>query len=803
VATPSALKAEQLFRPCRFDHDFETTDDLSPLTRPPGQDRAEQAIAFALSVRSDGYNLFALGPSGTGRRRLLTQLLEAEAAEREAPPDLCYIFNFDTPRAPRALHLPCGMGSALARAMDELIDEVIAALPAVFDSEEYKNRKQAFETELEEARTKVMKALEEDATARKLAIARTPVGFALLPRRGDEVLPPEAFNALPDEEKEAFQKEINELQEQLEAALAQGPALEREMREKVRALNAELTSLAVGGLIGDVRSAFEEFEQVDAMLEAVEADLVEAVHSLLVQIDRAASQSDDPNTTIKAILSEVLRDIDVFDSYRVNVLVDRSGCDGAPVVYEDKPTFANLIGRIEHRAEYGVLSTDFALIRPGALHKANGGFLLLEAAALLRYPQAWDELKRCLRSNEVRIESAIASIGLASTELLEPEPVALDVRVALVGERLLYYLLSSFDPDFGDLFKVAADFETDVEREGGAFEYARLVAGCVESQRLRPFAREAVARVIEQAARRAEDSERLSTHMDSLSALLEESDYWAGVERHDSVQPEDVDAAIRSARARDARAHDRLVHEIERGTIRVDLEGSVVGQVNGLSVSRLGRSWFGRPTRITARARLGRGNVLDIEREVELGGPIHSKGVLILSGYLGARYAAETPLALAATIVFEQSYGGVDGDSASLAELCALLSAIAEAPVDQRFAVTGSVDQLGRVQAVGGVNAKLEGLLAVSSRTEQKCAAILPESNTRHLMLSAEALQAVSEERFELFAVAHVDEAMELLTGLPAGVADDEGVFPEGSLNRRVADRLQAYALRAKELKAN
>ena len=486
-----------------------------------------------------------------------------------------------------------------------------------------------------------------------------------------------------------------------------------------------------------------------------------------------------------------------FRRYQVNVVVDHSGATGAPVIYEDHPTVQNLVGRIEHMAQMGALVTDFNLIKAGALHRANGGYLILDARKVLLQPFAWEELKRALRSREIRIEVLGQTLSLVSTVSLEPEPIPLDVKVILLGERMLYYTLYEADPDFGELFKVAADFEDQMDRTAdNHLLYARMIGTIARQEGLRPLDRAAVARVIEQSARLAGDAEKLSTHVHSIADLLREADYWAGEAQHHVIAAMDVQHAIDAQIRRLDRVRERIQEEIQRGTILIDTQGAAVGQVNGLSVLSMGQFAFGRPSRITARVRLGRGEVVDIEREVALGGPIHSKGVLILSAYLGARYAADRPLSLSASLVFEQSYSGVEGDSASSAELYALLSALADLPVKQGLAVTGSVNQRGQVQAIGGVNEKIEGFFdtcrAQGLTGEQ--GVLIPASNVKHLMLRHDVVAAVAAAQFQVYAVETIDQGIELLTGVPAGERDNAGAFPAGSVNQRVEARLVELA---------
>jgi lon-related putative ATP-dependent protease len=483
--------------------------------------------------------------------------------------------------------------------------------------------------------------------------------------------------------------------------------------------------------------------------------------------------------------------------YEVNLFVDNGALKGAPVVYEDHPSYDNLVGRVEHRAQLGALTTDFSLIRAGALHRANGGYLLLDVRRVLQQPYAWDGLKRALSGRQVRIQSLGQLLGIASTATLEPEPVPLDVKVVLLGERQLFYLLEQHDPEFHPLFKVAVDFEDVVDRSPDNDRlYARLVATLARKEKLLPFDASGVARVIEQGARLADDAERLTAHIGVLTDLLRESDHHAREASAPTIGEAHVEAAVRAEERRAGRIRQRMLDEIQRGTVLIDTEGAKVGQVNGASVLQLGRYAFGRPARITARVRLGRGEVVDIEREVDLSGPIHSKGVLILSAFLGARYVPEHPLSLSASLTFEQSYGPVEGDSASCAELYALLSALADAPIKQCFAVTGSVNQHGEVQAVGGVNEKIEGFFDVCRARGMKGqhGFLLPAANVKHLMLRHDIVEATRDGTFEIYAVETIDQGIELLTGVPAGQRGDDGKFPEGSINRRAEDRLLALA---------
>lgn len=568
-----------------------------------------------------------------------------------------------------------------------------------------------------------------------------------------------------------------------------------------------MSHAATDHLVDELRRRFADLPEVLDYLAAVERNVVDTADEFLVGAGRREGEGEagpapGPAADPTAMLRTISGETPAFRRFRVNVLVDHAGSKGAPVVYEDNPTQPNLVGRAEYAAQLGALVTDFTLIRAGALHRANGGYLVLDALRLLQQPYAWEALKRALRSREIRIETQGQMLSMVSTLSLEPAPIPLELKVALVGDRMLYYLLAASDPDFLELFKVQADFEQQVERTPETVAtYARLLATLARRERLLPLEAGAVARLLDEAARIAGDAAKLSTHMRSLSDLLREADHYAAVSGGGAIRAPDVERAIEARRRRAGRVRERVLEEIRDGTILIATDGEVVGEVNGLSVLQLGDFAFGQPSRITAVVRLGRGEVVDIEREVELGGPLHSKGVLILAGFLGSRYAPDRPLTLHASLVFEQSYAGVEGDSASLAELCALISSIGELPLRQALAVTGSVDQHGRVQPVGGVNEKIEAFFDVcaSRALTGLQGVVIPAPNVRHLMLADDVVAAVRTGKFWVWAVETVDQALELLTGLPAGGRLPDGSWPEESINGRVAERLAALADRARE----
>lgn len=785
----TTLSPEQLFTRCDPNTlPGDSTADLEDLPGLIGQERAIDAVAFGIGLRRQGYNLFALGVSGTGKHSVIADYLRREAARQKTPDDWCYVNNFADPQRPKALRLPAGRAGPLRDAMRKLVEELTAVLPATFESEDYRARRDVINEQFKQQSEQAFGELQERAKAKDIALIRTPLGLALAPLRNGEVLRPEDFEKLPEAEQKAMRQAIELLQAELEALVRRIPDWERKHREAMRALNHEVTKFAVDHMIDEVRNPYRDLPAVIEYLEEVERDVIENSDDFLPQA----------RTVISAVgLENGEQASRSFRRYQVNVIVEHEPGKGAPIYYEDRPNHQMIVGRVEHLARFGTLVTDFTLLKPGALHKANGGYLILDAVKLLTSSFAYESLKRALRAGEIRIETIEQMLSLASTISLEPEPIPLDLKVVLVGEANIYYLLHSLDPDFPELFKVPVDFEERIDRSShNTILMARLIATAVRRQKLKPFGRAGMARVIEQASRLVEDSQKLSVHMRSLNDLLVEADHFATRAGAERVEAEHVQQAIDAQLRWLDRVPQRLREEILRGTYRVETTGMVVGQINGLSVFALGGRSFGRPSRISARVRLGRGEVTDIEREVELGGPLHSKGVLILSGFLGGRFGRDRPLSLSASLVFEQSYGGVEGDSASMAELCALLSSLAEAPIKQCFAMTGSVDQNGQAQAIGGVNEKIEGFfdLCRARGFTGEQGVIIPASNVKHLMLRAEVVEAVREGAFHIHAVENVDQAIEVLTGERAGVPGPDGFYPAGTVNHRVAQKLADFA---------
>jgi lon-related putative ATP-dependent protease len=784
----SPLSPDRLYRQADIAAlSFETTAELGKIQVLVDQPRAYGAIRFGTQMSVRGFNIFAIGANGARIQTSTRVLLEEAAHNRPKPSDWVYVNNFTTPHRPVAISLPPGRAPVLDKAIHHLIDDVKLALPAVFESEDYQKRRSAIEQGVRSKNERAFSALREKATAKGVAILRTPAGFAMAPMKDGQVVPPADFNTWTAEQQQAVQTAIEELEKDLEETLRVLPRLERELRDAVRELDRETARLAIAQPIAECRSEFADLPKILAHLDAMQADILDNIALFI-----------NPQAAGEEAVPAGMRAGSLFDRYEINVLVTQpDDAAGAPVIEEVHPTLSNLVGRIEHLAVQGALVTNFRLIKAGSLHRANGGALMIDLRNLLTEPLSWAALKRALLRQEVVIEDVARFTGMTTTVTLEPDPIPLDVKVVLYGDRMLYYMLASLDPDLSQYFKVLADFDDDVDRSPASeVMIARLIASIGAESGATPLDRGGVARVLEHAARLADDASKLTLLVESILDVVVEASYWAEQNARAVVTRADVEQAIAQQRYRAARVEERGREMILRDIALIATSGTNVGQINGLSVLSLAGHSFGRPSRITARVRPGIGRIIDIEREVQLGGPLHSKGVLILTGFLAGRYALDVPISLYASLVFEQSYGGVDGDSASSAELYTLLSALAEVPLRQDLAVTGSVDQHGTVQAIGGVNEKIEGFYDV-------CAArgltgtqgvMIPHANVQHLMLRADVVAACAAGRFAVYPIHTIDQGIELLTARAAGERGADAKYPEATINRLVEDRLASFA---------
>ncbi len=786
-ATPSALQPEQLYRPADASAlAFETTAELTPLDGLVGQERALGALKFGTQIQKSGFNLFVIGSPGSRMEQAVESVLKTTAWDRPAPTDWVYVNNFEDPRRPIAIQLPAGRAPEFRDAMQEVTRDLKIALPALFESEDYQARRAAIDQTFQAKQGEAFAKLGEKAQEAKMALLRTPMGFMIAPTRKGKIVPPDEFNAWPEAERQAAQDTIENLQHELEQIVRHIPVWEKEHREEIQKLDRQTALVAIDQSVNDAKKKFSDIARVVEHLDTVRTDLIENI-GLFVQ---------KPEGELGEIVGAALGH--AIDRYQVNVLVSQNRKTGpVPIVQEFHPTLANLIGSIEYMSQTGVLVTNFRLIKAGAMHRANGGFLLLDARHLLTEPFSWPALKRMLRQREIRIEDVGRFIGLTGTVSLEPDAIPLDLKVVIFGDRLLYYLLSTFDPELGDFFKVLADFEDDTDRTAATeATHAQLIGTILRQENLKPLERDGVALVLEHAARLADHAEKLTLLTDRLKDVLAEADFWAAEAKRAVISRADVQRALDENVVRMSRIRDRSKDAVLRDIALIDTRGEKIGQVNGLSVVELASFRFGRPTRITCRVRPGGGKVVDIEREVELGGPIHSKGVLILSGFMAGRYAMETPMSLFASLVFEQSYGGVEGDSASSAELYALMSSLAEVTLRQDLGVTGSVNQRGEVQAIGGVNEKIEGFFDICQARglTGTQGVLIPKSNVQHLMLRQDVIDACAKGKFFIYPIGFIDEGIALLTGRAPGERGTDGAYPAGSINGLIESRLRSFA---------
>ncbi len=777
-----SLKPDQLYNHCNLvQFKFKTTADLEALEQPLGQQRALEAVEFAVDIEADGFNLFVHGASGLGKHEMVKQILDQRISDEQAGFDWCYVNNFENPQQPRVLKLPAGMGQQLRKDMASLVEDLLMSLPSSFQSEEYNSRRQAIEDELNTRQERTFRKLSQDAEKRGIAILHAPQGYTLGPMVDGKLLDPPDYEKLPLAERERIEKLIADIQLELQAMVRGMPLLQREHHQRIKALNREITQHTVEQLIAWIEKNYQIYPEVMNYLAEVKNNAIENAGAFLPA---------DGMQEVEYVAGRVKE----FHEYAINVIVDNQPGKAAPIVFEDNPTYQNLIGRVEYVSQMGTLGTNFTLIKSGALHRANGGYLIVDARKLLTHAFAWEGLKRVLKAGEIKIQSLEQVLSLASNVSLEPESVAFNAKVILTGEPILYYLLKQYDEEFSQLFKVAADFSQDTDRSPENLQlYARLIAAIQNRRQARALDKASVGRVIELASRDAEDGEKLSLHIENLQDLLSEADYWAGRNKSKIIRLQDINRAVEKSRFRQDKYRELLQQQIIRGIKLIDTTGTKVAQVNALSVLQVGDYRFGQPSRITATARLGRGNVIDIERESKLGGDLHSKGVMILSAYLANRYAASRPLPLSASLTFEQSYGHVDGDSATAAELCVLLSALGDVALKQSIAVTGSMNQHGEVQAIGGVNEKIEGFFDICKTRDlnSEQGVIIPAANQVHLMLDDEIRQAVADGRFYIYTANHVEDVMEILCGLTRGKPGSNGQYSARSFNRKIQLRIE------------
>ena len=763
--------------------EFETTEDVPPLEGIIGQERAVKAVEFGLGIKRHGYNIFMTGLTGTGKTSYARTVALEKAVNERVPDDWCYLYNFKNPGVPMALNLPAGMGKVFVADIDNLLEELKEEIPKAFNTEDYERQKGNILKEFQETRNALMEKLNLVAQENGFLLKRTGAGFLSVPLRNGEELSEEEYSRLEQQEREMLDKKSTEIQiKALEISrLIQNE--EKKLKKLFKELEQKTGLQAVGHLIDEINEKYKKYPKVINYLEELKEDI-------LANLNDFKEDEDDKQLPFPWIKQSTAT------KYSVNLLIDNSETRGAPVIVETNPTYYNLIGRLEHENRLGMVTTDFTMIKEGALHRANGGYLILQAKDVLLNPQSWEVLKRVLKTKEIRIETIGEQYAFLSMTTLKPEPIPLDVKVILIGSPLLYHLLYRYDEDFKKLFKIKADFDGVMERSvENMTKMANFISSNCQSERLTHFDRSGVARVVDYSVRLAEHQEKLTTRFNEIVEILYEADAWAAFENSPYVTAEHVDRAVKEKTARSNKYEEKLLEMVEEGQILLDFKGKKVGQINGLAVIDLGDYAFGRPLRITVSTYLGRRGIVNIERESRMSGRIHDKGVLIISGYLGEKYAQKKPLALSASICFEQSYEGVDGDSASSAELYALLSSLSEIPLSQSIAVTGSVNQKGEIQPVGGITWKIEGFFKackLQGLTGEQ-GVIIPHQNVINLMLEEEVVEAVREGKFHIYAVKTVEEGIEILTGMPAGERGEDGEYPQGTVNYLVEQKLKKY----------
>jgi predicted ATP-dependent protease len=776
---------------------------MTPLEDFIGQERAIRAIEFGLGVDKPGFNIFVTGLTGTGKTSIIKAFLKKITSQKATsstdspdPEDWCYVYNFSDPDRPQALKIRRGWGKVLRSDMEQLIQTLLREAKKMFESDDYARQRQEMIEQLQKKQQEMMESLMQEASQNGFTLRMTPSGIVLLPTKDGKPMQEAEYLALSQEEKKQLEERRGEIEKKVEAALREGKKLEREINEKLGAAETQAADYLVRTPLADLKEKYRDFPKVLAYLDSVR-------DHILKNLQRFKAAETAPTMTPMGPMLFGEPPGDPFLPYRVNVFVDNGDSQGPPIIVETNPTYHNLIGVVEKKPIAGGYFTDFTLIKSGSISRANGGYLVLYDRDVLSNAGVWEALQRVIKNRELRIEEPGTFFGFVPPQGLRPEPIPTDTKVIMIGDPYLYRTLASVDPDFRETFKVKADFNFEIHRsQESVTALACFISDYCNREGLRHFDTDAVARVIEQCARKVEDQNKLSTRFSDMVDLLIESNYWAGKETAELVSGKHVERAVMEKTFRLNLIEKHLQELIAEGTVLVDVDGAETGQVNGLAVYSMGDFSFGKPTRITAKTFMGRGGIINIERESKLSGKTHDKGVLILGGYLGGKYAQESPLSLASTICFEQSYDGVDGDSASSTELYAILSSLSEIPIRQGIAVTGSVNQNGEVQAIGGVNQKIEGhydVCRLKGLTGEQ-GVMIPRANLRNLMLRPDVVEAVKENKFHIYAVGTIDEGIQLLTGTPAGERDGAGGYPEGTVNHAVQKKLRQFTELQKKL---
>ena len=768
--------------------DFKTTETINSLKETIGQDRAVHAISFSLKVKTKGHNLYVAGPSGTGKHSTVENHVNEIAKDKKTPSDWCYVYNFEKPDAPIAIELPVGAGMMFEKDIAELLQACKSDIPRAFESEEYEEKKNLIVNEFQDKRDRLIDDLRKKAETFNFSLEITAAGIFTFPIIDGKPIKHEDFDKLSDKDRNTIKIKTDDLQGDINHLLTEVRDVEKAAKNSLSTLDKEITHFSIGHHLEVLLEKYKKVPKVSAYLISFQKDVVE-------NLDTFKDSDKKKEMIIPGI--ETGQGEQNFDRYGVNLFIDNSSNEGAPVAIETNPTYYNIFGRLEYKAQLGAMSTDFAMLKPGSLHKANGGYLIINALELLTNIFSWDALKRALESDQARIENIGDQFRVVPAATLQPEPIPLDIKIILIGTPFIYNLLYNYDEDFRKFFRVKADFNWEMNKnDDNVSKYVGYIATkCRDETDILHFDATGVAKAVEYGSRLADDKNKLSSRFFEIDNLLSESSFWAEQEEANIVTSEHVKKAIDEKIFRSNLIEDKLQEMIDKGTIIIDTEGRQSGQINGLSIYELGDYYFGRPSRITCNTFVGKNGIVNIEREVKMAGPIHNKGVLILSGYLGSKYALDKPMAMSATVTFEQLYSGVEGDSASSAELFAILSSLSELPIKQSIAVTGSVNQKGEIQPIGGVNQKIEGFFDVCKTRVLSGyqGVIIPQRNKDNLMLKEEVLEAVEAGKFHIWAIDTIDEGIEILTDTPAGTKEASGSYPKDTVNWLVNEKLDKF----------
>ncbi|GJM16472.1 MAG: ATP-dependent protease [Thermodesulfobacteriota bacterium] len=786
------LKYTQVYKTCDLRPlKFKTTEDLTPCRDYIGQDRAVDAINFGLGMEFTGYNLYLAGPPGVGKKTTIETILSLIAKDKPSPKDWCYVFNFQDPNAPKAIELPKGKGKELKIDMEEFLQDLKIDIPRAFESKEFEEQKQNTMNQVQREKNDLFEKLQKKANESEIQVQFSPTGIITIPLIKGKPVTQENYNSLDEETKKKIKASKEKIDTEVAEVLKVARKLERHAGEKVKELEKKVALFSVRDLIEIIRDKYKSYPQVIDYFDQLQKHILE-------NIDNFLPAKGPQATALMQMPMRMPQQETTFTEYKVNVLIDNSNTQGAPVIFESHPTYTNLFGSIEKEARFGALVTDFTMIRSGSLAKANGGYLVLDALDLFKYPFVWDSLKKAIENGELIIEDVYQQYGFSSTVGIKPEPVKLDVKVIIAGNSQLYHMLYAYDEDFRKLFKVKADFDYIVNRNDSTLsQYSCFIKSVCDMDGLNKFDRSGVETVIEYSSRLAGDQNKLSVQFGSITKILKEANYWARIDNNSkSIKRQHVEKAIDEKIYRSNMIEEKIQEMIAKGSILVDTEGLVVGQINGLAVYNIGDYAFGKPSRLTCETYMGTEGLINIDRRAKLSGNIHDKGVFILSGYLGSTYAQKKPLSLSASIGFEQSYDVIDGDSASTAELVVLLSSLSGIPIKQSFAITGSINQKGQIQPIGGVNEKVEGFYDVckAKGLNGEQGVIIPHQNVKNLMLRKEVVQAVKDKKFHIYPIESVDQAIELLTGKEAGKKGSTGKFKTGTVNYLVDKKLKEFA---------